>query len=943
MRMRGLIVCLGPALSLAMVVWSAEAEEPAGADPARVPVLSTSSAWRMHHRLSMPVIRFDDGLTAVPPAGNGAGVWKLIVATSTPEQPAGWAAPEFDDSTWFRGPATAAARTPYLAHLAMRGAFTVTDPAKVKDLRLAVDYHGGAVVVVNGKELARRHVAGAASGAMAEDYPEEVFVAEDGALLALRGNEPLLRKDDVSPETLRRIAARTRTLEVRIPAEHLRKGMNVIGIELVRAPYHMVLDAHKVRQEYKSKDMTHDMSWNTCELRRVRLSAAGADGLIPDAARPDGLQVWNSDPLAVDFDMDFGNRAEPLRPIRLVGARNGSYSGKVVVGSSAPIKGLKAIAGDLVGPGGGRIPAAQVRIRYAFPWANCGTTNEGNLETTPYTAPAKPLYALADVPLPEYPVYQKEPAGLPAKLPSIRSINKYRRELFHLAEPGQPATVFGAVVPVWVTVGVPKDARPGAYTGRVTIHTQDGQLADVPVELKVADWTLPDPGNYRTWVEMVQSPDTLAMEYGVEPWSDKHFDLIANSMGYLNEVGSRVLYVPLIAHTNLGNAQSMVRWVAKGDNRYDYDFSVMERYLDIAEAHMGTPRIVVFNVWDLYLYQSGAVAYAYVGSQTKAGTAKHGEKGPLVTVVDAAGKVENVALPPYKDPSSRALWKPLFTALRERMKRRGLEKTMMLGLITDAWVSKEQVEFMQAVGADFPWVSASHGRHDKPRAMYGIADIGYQAHAFGAGFGYAKSLHGWKRPVINALYERWGGFPATITTRWRHFPEYSITGTQRGIGRVGADFWPAVKDTHGARKGRVSQLYPESNWRQLSLITSALAPGPQGAVATAKFEAIREGVQECEARIVIEQALVDKVSLEKLGPELAERCKQVLDERHRAMWLSVSTLQVGPLPYHAFAGWRGCYFAGLTGHKWFLGSGWQDRSEKLYALAGDVERKLAEH
>jgi hypothetical protein len=60
------------------------------------------------------------------------------------------------------------------------------------------------------------------------------------------------------------------------------------------------------------------------------------------------------------------------------------------------------------------------------------------------------------------------------------------------------------------------------------------------------------------------------------------------------------------------------------------------------------------------------------------------------------------------------------------------------------------------------------------------------------------------------------------------------------------------------------------------------------------------------------------------------------------MWLSFSTLQVGPLPQHAFAGWRAGYFAGVTGYKWFLGSGWQERSEKLYTLAGEVARKLAE-
>ena len=63
---------------------------------------------------------------------------------------------------------------------------------------------------------------------------------------------------------------------------------------------------------------------------------------------------------------------------------------------------------------------------------------------------------------------------------------------------------------VWVTVKVPKDAKPGAYSGPVTIEAKDEKPVTVPVELKVLDWTLPDPQDYRTWVEIIQSPDTLA-------------------------------------------------------------------------------------------------------------------------------------------------------------------------------------------------------------------------------------------------------------------------------------------------------------------------------------------------------------------------------------------------------------------------------------------------
>ena len=49
-------------------------------------------------------------------------------------------------------------------------------------------------------------------------------------------------------------------------------------------------------------------------------------------------------------------------------------------------------------------------------------------------------------------------------------------------------------------------------------------------------------------------------------------------------------------------------------------------------------------------------------------------------------------------------------------------------------------------------------------------------------------------------------------------------------------------------------------------------------------------------------------------------------------------MQSGPLADHDMLAWRS---AVITGHTWLVGSGWQGRSEQLFALAGEVERKLA--
>ncbi|HUT57981.1 MAG TPA: glycoside hydrolase domain-containing protein [Phycisphaerae bacterium] len=899
-RTMAAMVCL----ACLCVLCVAEGPATAQAQQSEVVVLDTMGYWRLHHTLAPPVIQLGGELKPVLFEQE----W-LNRPTSPP--PASWAQAAFDDGGWLRCPARRGCWTPYLSRLCLRGKFEVTDPAKVQGLSLSLEYHGGAVVHVNGKELARGHLR---PDALAEPYPREAFLTSEGELTIPRSGRAKTKQEAARWEKLR-----TRRLEdVRIPSGQLRKGVNVVAIEIIRAPYHAVLEEKKIAT---NRGAFHELSWNTCEIRQVRLTASSAEGLVPNATRPKGLQVWNADVLAGDFDLDYGDRCEPVRPVEIVGAANGSFSGKVMLGSTEPIRGLKVTVGDLTGEGA-KIPASAVRIRYGIPWGQEATFGSG------WRAPV--LAALAEAPLDEFPVRKGSASG---------------REL---------APVWGAVVPIWVTVKVPATARPGTYAGQIEIRTEGAEPLRVAVRMKVVGWALPYTQDYRTWVELMQSPDTLAVEYGVPLWSDKHFELIGRSMRFLNEVGSRVLYVPLICRTNLGNEQSMVRWIDRGGGRYEYDFSVMERDLDVALEHMGTPKIVCFNVWDVYLIPQSAhdanKKSRMVRSlqATGAGEDRLGT-GPMVSLLDpAANTIETVYLPRYESPASKALWQPLMAALRSRLKKRRLEKAMMLGMIPDHWPTEQEVRFFKEVAPGLPWVAQGHGRHEAGGKLRKMAEVGYQACVWGTRFADGVKrrmtdpnhgrLYGWKLPDLIAKFERLN-LDVYPTTRWRHLGEVNITGDQRGIGRIGADFWDAVKDKRGGRAGPVWRRYPEGHWMNLVIQTSLLAPGPDGPVATNRYEAFREGVQECEARIFIERALTDETLRARLGPDLAARCQQALDERLVFIWKGLSNLHV----IHSRWGDKAYWWRsepGIAGHAWFLGSGWQKRSELLYAIAGEVAAKL---
>ena len=635
------------------------------------------------------------------------------------------------------------------------------------------------------------------------------------------------------------------------------------------------------------------------------------------------VTVWTSDLIS---DAQAGKPSTVLQPVSIVGARNGTFSGKVVVESAAGIRGLRASAGPLT-MARAEIPARNLRVRYGAAWD--------------------------------------------------KTWRRYRPRGFDILLESAPADVPAnkgrALAPAWVTVEVPRDAKPGLYKGSLKVEAEGLPATAVPVELTVADWTVPDSGNWRTWVGMIQSPDSLAMEYKVPLWSEEHWKLIAKSFERMSQVGCRNVYIPILCRTNFGNEESMVRWVKKPGSRFDYDFTIMDRYLDSAEEHLGKPKMVTFQVWDLYLAER-SLGRSIKTPEVKAARQALSGKGPRVTVLDpATGKTEPLYLPRFEDPASKALWQPLFAELHARMKRRGLEKTMMLGMISDVRASKEEVAFLHEVSGGLPWASHAHpGRLlGKPavgnKLLQRIADVGYEAHVYNLGYqvnpGKGRS-YGWQHPELVVRFAR-NGWPNTASfLQMRLMPAFNITGHQRGIGRLGADVWYVIKDKQGRRAGAVYHRYPEVNWRNLDIESWVLAPAPEGPVATARLENLREGVQECEARIAIERALLDPAQRKRLGDPLARQCEKLLNERQRAMWRTIwsdeadlNSLDVARARYPIEALWQTLVKAGkklpgywdgkarklrrdeaAKGHAWFAASAWRQRNAELFALAGEVAR-----
>jgi hypothetical protein len=811
-----------------------------------------------------------------------------ISSSATP--PADWMSCAFDDSPWARtqGPfginAWAGSYVDVIgpgnpgevAMICLRGRFSVDDPATATGLTLSLRCHGGVAVWLNGVEIGRSHLPKgeiAFGVTQAEKYPDDCYLDPNGKVL----NERVKDFPD-------RYQARLRAASFEIPVNKLVKGANVLAVTVCRAP---TAEIYRTAKSGPPSWPGPTTPWPHAKIDDIRLVGPAGMAATAANARTKGIRVWNRSILELIDATDFDDPSEALAPMRIVGCRNGFFSGQIVVGSDQPIVDLVATAGDLRQTGGGGvIPSARCRIRYALP--DCPPAEW-------YNAPPRSFDTLVDAP------------PRPVSLADKRG---------------------GAVCPVWLTVAVPADVPPGRYTGQVTIRAAG--LADTPVEvqLTVAPFVLPDPKNLQPHVDLIQSPDSVAMQYKVDMWSARHWELLEKTFELLGQTGNKTVYLPLLRQTHFGNEQTMVRWAKGADGKLTLDYTVLDKYLDLAVKYLGKPPVVCLYIWDRFCGEQ------YLGTKD----VKVPTIGYLYSQIDpATGKVIDAEGPKWDSPEIVTFLQQLVDGVKGRLAVRGLDGSMMLGLSGDQRPTKAVAEVIKQAAPGVKWVSQAHP------SLYDLFGIpcGYVTTVWNAGAPADPQMkrHYWKPgKAIYGTFPREGHkciYPLRASSSPvvpRMISEACVAAGLDGIGRVGADFWnvlPGRRDWEGGTA--IVARYPQSSWSQLGLMHASnymLGPGPNGPCATVRFELLREGVQTTHVRMQIEQAIGDKATREKVGEDLASRCDRLLDARtYSIMRAGASGLAGGAR--------RNPYWWG------FVSSSWQDRDAELFVLGAEVMAKRA--
>jgi hypothetical protein len=271
--------------------------------------------------------------------------------------------------------------------------------------------------------------------------------------------------------------------------------------------------------------------------RSVRDWTAGALEASPAAPRawapedfgPRGYAVCYAGPLDKVFPGKDGFRGPVIDRVRLSAARNERESFQLVlVPGAEPLKGVRATAGDLRGPG--VIGAEGIVVRVVG-----------------YVNTRRPYY-------------------------NVSRTGPWPDPLLPLGDKGVDVPA-GRVQPLWVTVAVPPAAPPGDYRGRIEIAPEGAPRTEIEIGLRVWGFTLPGTPSLKTGFDFY--------EYLVRRYYPRRGEESDPEWRARTEAVCRAFYMDMLAHRispihNVGNPALL----SAGPHGWRLDFEAFDRRVE---------------------------------------------------------------------------------------------------------------------------------------------------------------------------------------------------------------------------------------------------------------------------------------------------------------------------------------------------------------------------
>lgn len=172
---------------------------------------------------------------------------------------------------------------------------------------------------------------------------------------------------------------------------------------------------------------------------------------------------------------------------------------------------------------------------------------------------------------------------------------------------------------IWAEAKIGKETAAGSYSGKIYIYThrmfENEKLADtLDFTVNVHDVVMPEGDERRFHLDLWQHNTNIAKKHEVDLYGDEHFAVIEGYIKSLGELGQSAITVvaseiPWSGQRcyNIKNENTdmfeynMIRVKRSADGTYVYDYSVMQRYIDLCMKYGINREIEVFGLCGIWI------------------------------------------------------------------------------------------------------------------------------------------------------------------------------------------------------------------------------------------------------------------------------------------------------------------------------------------------------
>ena len=159
---------------------------------------------------------------------------------------------------------------------------------------------------------------------------------------------------------------------------------------------------------------------------------------------------------------------------------------------------------------------------------------------------------------------------------------------------------------VWVQINVPKNIADGIYRGTVIISADNiDNKTELNFELEVLNITMPEPDKYLFDVEYWSHPYNVAYYYDVEPFSDKHLQILEQHMSLYKSLGGHAITASIVeeawgGQTYGGNNSihypSMIKWIKSDSGEWKFDFTQFDKWVQLNKQIGIADKIICYSM-----------------------------------------------------------------------------------------------------------------------------------------------------------------------------------------------------------------------------------------------------------------------------------------------------------------------------------------------------------